>query len=221
MTVSSENAPVCDYLQGRLVAARRRARWRGVVGLVAAAMMMLFGHLAVDAIRDPEGVVELLPLHTGRYVQGAAVRSLQAGAPNTARAARRQIDRVPSEINAVVRNELSRWASRSVDNLVDEMTEQLGVLAYEQPEAIAAALDLASDGANATAKAKAASLHTLIQTELRPRMIERVEPLEVGPVAYLVATANAIERLDEDTPSAERELERIVLALLAQLIAPN
>lgn len=208
------------YLLDRLRVARRRGRRRAVAGIAGATLLAVAGTLASEALRDPEGVVESLPVHTGRYLQASAVRSLEAGAPSSARAARRQLDRVPSEINAVVSRELSRWADRSADTMVEGTAEHLGLLALEHPDALAQALGLGSAAGAASKERTRSRVRALMTAELRPTLVDEVAPLAEGPTAYLVATANAIEALDDDDASAEQMLEQALLGLLAQLIAP-
>lgn len=209
------------YLQLRLTAARRRARWRVGLGIVVALVLAVGGSLATDAVRDPEGVVEMLPLHTGRRLQAEVVESLEAGAPNSARMAHRQIDRVPSEINAVVLRELQGWTNGAIEVAVDGLPTHLRALAEDDPEGFAQAMGYAA-GAEplAAPKARAVRLRAYLRANLRPRLVDELEPLPTGPTAYLVATANAVAGLGDDAPSAEQLLEHLALGLLTHLIAP-
>jgi len=208
------------YLRERLAAARRRGRRRLVWGMATAASMAVLGGYATRALRDPEGVVEMLSVHTGRHLQATAVRSLEAGAPSIARMAERQLDRVPSEVNAVVGQELSGWADRSADTLVDRTAEHLGALAHAQTGALGEALGLAPGDAPVSEETTRSRVRTLMAAELRPLLIDDVELLGEGPTAYLVATANAIEGLQGNEASAEQLLEAMLLELLATLIEP-
>lgn len=225
--VASTDDPRLEaYLRARLQSARRRGRRRAVLGAAVAVIVGLAGSLLAGAARDPEAVVEQLPLHTGRAVQGSVVRSLRAGAPSSARMAQRQIDRVPSEINSAVRQELERWVTRSAGGLADRVPDDLRELAADDSDALAEAMGIGpgqfdgADGADAAGKARAARLRAYASARLRPYMAEDLVGLDAGPIAYLVATANAVEELGQDAPSAEQLLEHLMLGLLVQLIAP-
>jgi hypothetical protein len=212
---SEANEPeLTRYLRRRLSVVQRKSRWTVVFGVLALGVLAWAGSCVCESAGDPEQLVERMPLHLGRELQGAIRNEVVAAAPSTGVAAHRQLIRVPNALSAAISRDLETWSSDSAIQIQQALPELVEEAVLADPPGFGAAI------AARESEKDDRGLRAYFDAHLESRVEDRLAPVKESATAYVIATASAVEALEQgdDSLSPEQMLERRILGLAAQLV---